>query len=275
MHDEWRPSFQSSIRSRRGHSRALPAMGNSTSGTVVTGEDLAMEETGEVIPTNSDIEDNDSSSPEEPIPCWVRWTTLAMPVIVKSNLEDKTNGIGDRPAMALFSKMLPGTAKEAEESLKQVTTPQIMTISGERQSHPRKITEADINSFAATPGSAQVMEANFLLAERVIAESGANTSDRSVVWRMAIAGTIAAYCGMAKAPVVTNSETFRKVWSPHLKCKVNGKFNKTKAIKKMSPTLVVEAYQSSQCVLQTFCSFSFTQTSTKDRSIYLENPIRI
>ena len=106
-----------------------------------------------------------------------------------------------------------------------------------------RISEDDVNNFAKTPGSAQVMEANDLLAQRIINEPGAVSNDKSVAWRLAIMGAVAAYCGLAKAPLVVNSESFKKVWGAHLKCKVNGKFSKSRAIHKLSPSLIVEAFK--------------------------------
>ena len=71
-----------------------------------------------------------------------------------------------------------------------------------------RMTEKHINFFNSLEGSTACIEKHYLIPERLLADAGA-TVDKKVVWRLAIAGTVAAFCGTATAPIVVGSDVWK------------------------------------------------------------------
>ena len=168
-------------------------MGNAAQGGLVTGEEISMESTeAEIVLANSDIEDTESSTPEETIPNWIRWSTLALPIVVRPTDDEAKANIGPRYGLAYLNNLAPGKMKDIEDEFKKVPTPKVVGINDVLNHHPTGVTEDDVNKFSMAKGPAAVMEANYNLAQRILSESSAVASDKNTVWRLAICGRIAA-----------------------------------------------------------------------------------
>ena len=221
-------------------------MGNNSSAPVtLSAGDIAIEDKEDVVLTNSDLEDTETNVPEERIPTWIRWVTASLPVVVGRTKaeQDADNAIEPLQAVYDISKMSIEDINGLETALCGAPVPSVVPLGAGSVHAPQVLNHDDINKHNLMPGSAMAMEANYLIAERILSENKVATSDKRVIWRIAVMGTICAYGGLTPSPILVGSKVFNEAWAPHLKSRPAATFARSKAITKLDAKIIVESFK--------------------------------